>query len=204
MGCDIHLYTEAKKTINDNEIWVNIDNWKYNPYYNHNNPDDERELNIVDLHGRRNYDLFSVLANVRNYSDSPFICEPKGLPDDISTITMKESERWGIDGHSHSFLTLKELIDFQNLNHKIKHSGLVSQKEAENLDAGISTPTTWCQGASPELNLVYREWEEEYDVLNPLIEKLKNRLKEEFWIFRDDVDITEYLEKIRIVFWFDN
>lgn len=204
MGADIHLYTEAKKTIGGKDVWVNIDYWQYNPYYDPKEPDGEREMDIVGLYTNRNYSLFAVLADVRNDSDSPFICQPKGLPDDISKITKVEAERWDGDGHSHSYFTLKELKDFQSLGHKVKNSGLVSQEEAKKLDDGISTPTTWCQWASPELKLVYREWEDDYDVLKPLIEKLEKRLRDEFWIFREDTDITEYLEKIRIVFWFDN
>jgi hypothetical protein len=204
MGCDIHVFSEVKKTINGIETWVNCDDWRYNPYYNSEDPDGESKMEINPIYRGRNYDLFAVLADVRNYGDTKYICQPKGLPEDVSQIIKNESDRWSSDGHSHSWFTLKELKDFQKENFKIKHSGLISQEAAKKLDEGEETPNTWCQWATPELNLVHREWEEEYDVLNPLIIAMDERMRDEFWIFRDDVDTTEYENKIRIVFWFDN
>ena len=38
MGCDIHLYTEARTKINDKEQWINIDRWKINPWFNEEGP----------------------------------------------------------------------------------------------------------------------------------------------------------------------
>ena len=39
MGCDIHLYTERKRSVNGKTQWINVDYWKKNPYYG----DDEYE-----------------------------------------------------------------------------------------------------------------------------------------------------------------
>ena len=62
---------------------------------------------------QRVYDAFAILANVRNTEDKPYICKPRGLPKGLRL------ENWSrdIDGnllgdHSHSWLTLDELVRF--------------------------------------------------------------------------------------------
>jgi len=102
MGCDIHLFTERKRNINNEEKWVNVDNWKLNPYYDKND-EEEREYELNSAYGNRNYTLFSLLADVRNYDDNKIISEPKGFPEDASEIVKKHNEYWEGDGHSHSF-----------------------------------------------------------------------------------------------------
>jgi len=58
----------------------------------------------------RNYNLFGALAGVRHpYMD--VISGLKGLPNDVSDEICRISDDWGIDGHSHNYLTVKELID---------------------------------------------------------------------------------------------
>jgi hypothetical protein len=205
MGCDIHICTEKLSEKNDgSKKWVNCDNWRYNEHYNSKNPEGEQKLNIQSIYSGRNYTLFSVLAGVRDYSgESKCISQPKGLPKDISKETKAESKRWGGDGHSHSYLTLKEIKDFRASKHKVKFSGLVSQADAKKLDEGIGTPDSWCQWTSPSLGLVQREWEEEIDVLHTLVKAMDERMRDEFWIW-DKEEHPDLDEKIRIVFWFDN
>ena len=85
MGCDIHAHFEIK-----------IDGkWHY----------------YMPADIKRNYDVFSKMANVRNEEEkiTP-ISEPKGLPIDIDFLTEFQSEHWGTDGHSHSFLTFEEIV----------------------------------------------------------------------------------------------
>lgn len=205
MGCDIHLYTEAKRTVNNELKWVNVDNWRINPYYDKTNPDGESKLRLESVYGERNYSLFSILANVRNHDErNQFICEPKGLPEDISEPTKQAAEAWDGDGHSHSYFTLKELKDYVKTMPKIKQCGLVSKEEAKLLDDEVSTPTSWCKWASNEFNLVWREWEVDYNPLTKLIDAIDERKRDEFWIFNKENDKGERDEEIRIVFWFDN
>lgn len=109
MGCDIHCYLE-KKTDNKNEIEessYSYSEWEivsYDKIYNH-----------------RNSNLFAILANVRNNrelsglpTEATFepISKPRGLPKDVSFIVGNLSEAYGVDGHSHSYLTLKEILDY--------------------------------------------------------------------------------------------
>lgn len=59
----------------------------------------------------RNYILFGALAGVREYNMEIISDFAKGLPVDVSTEVCGILDSWGIDGHSHSYLTVKELID---------------------------------------------------------------------------------------------
>lgn len=69
----------------------------------------------------RNYDLFAILANVRNgrgfagiKTGAGFVpvAMPKGLPDDVSHYVKARSDSWGVDGHSHSHHTLADLLAY--------------------------------------------------------------------------------------------
>lgn len=87
MGCDIHLHTEIKV----NGVWH---------HYSH-------------PHIQRDYRLFAKMAGVRNYGYedeiTPVVVEPRGLPRDLSFTTNFDAARWSADGHSHSWLSGKEL-----------------------------------------------------------------------------------------------
>lgn len=115
MGCDIHLFTEKKIKIyckdgTQEEKWVCCDYFKLNPYYI-DNKDDKRKYDIVNIYSDRDYKLFSVLANVRNYDKiEEVLDEPRGLPYDVSDAVKKECKEWGVIGHSHSWFYAKELF----------------------------------------------------------------------------------------------
>lgn len=187
--------------MNSQDKWVNVDNWRYNPYYEEGNDDGEPMLRIESLYSGRNYELFGILAGVRDRNND-MIDDPRGLPEDVSSVTKKESDRWDSDGHSHSWLTLKELKEYQGLHPLVKRSGFISPEAAELLDAGEETPDTWC-GFTSLKDWVKREWEEGYDTLKPIIDEMDKRVRDEFWVWGDE-ERPELDEKIRIVFWFDN
>ncbi|MFA6971806.1 MAG: hypothetical protein WC208_10445 [Gallionella sp.] len=119
MGCDIHLFAEKKVyNYNDKEKskgrWVSLDKWVEREEFEYK----DRPLEVpykggFYTHGR-NYNLFSALANVRShyFIDATFISEPKGMPRDASKLVWAACDDYGTDGHSHSWLTLKELKDF--------------------------------------------------------------------------------------------
>jgi hypothetical protein len=74
-----------------------------------------------NTYGRRSYGLFSVLAGVRNgvgFAGCDMgdaiqpIAEPRGLPTDCDPRIRAQSAQWGADGHSHSWLTVAELMAF--------------------------------------------------------------------------------------------
>jgi hypothetical protein len=109
MGTDIHFYVEKF----DRHKWQSADTWKTEcegetyPYITVAEP----------FYDSRNYDLFAILADVRNghgfagvKTGGGFnpISEPRGLPDDVSDQVAKASE----GNHTPSWLTLREILDF--------------------------------------------------------------------------------------------
>jgi len=85
MGCDIHGYIEIKI----GNTWVAY-----------------KEIDIW-----RDYELFSIMADVRNYNDTKPISKPRGLPLDVSALSKASSDAWDEDGHSHSWISCKEMED---------------------------------------------------------------------------------------------
>lgn len=91
MGCDIHSFAENRNK--ENNKWEVVEG-----------------LNPFDW---RNYSVFAFLADVRNYDHCEPISQPKGLPDDSEFLNTETDERIEeMDYHSKSYLTLKELLDF--------------------------------------------------------------------------------------------
>ena len=119
MGCDIHLMTEVKK---EGKWELNTKDIFGDEYYESDSPFD-----------RRSYSLFSFLADVRQRDNIKPISEPKGLPEDSGVLNspLEEPEEYvyygydngtahtegeriecDINYHSLTYLTLKELIEF--------------------------------------------------------------------------------------------
>lgn len=156
MGCDIHIYTEVKKEGKWGAIQVpngwkkylegclerakaenNQDNIEYYTKRIYEEPDKVYE----GIYSGRNYDLFAILANVRNGygfagcdTGDGFkpISLPKGLPEDLSDTVMREAEDW--DGHSHSFHTLQDLLDY-DWKKETQHRGWVEEETYKNFKA---------------------------------------------------------------------
>lgn len=111
MGCDIHLYVEHRESKSYD--------WHASQIFT-KNPDGWVEVS-PEYYDNRNYKLFAVLANVRNGygfagcdtgDELNVIAPPRGLPEDVSANIRKESEEMGEDGHTHSWLTVAELMAF--------------------------------------------------------------------------------------------
>lgn len=147
MGCDIHLFVEQRRKVNGQLKWISGDYFKFNYYYE--SGDSKDEYSLIELHGDRNYSLFSTLAGVRDYSEKNTpISEPKGVPNDCCEYVKTQKEYWDGDGHSHSWFTLKELKDYQSTSPLIHYSGVISPEDVENLDKHGKTPQSWCQGTN--------------------------------------------------------
>lgn len=121
MGCDIHLYVEVR----EDGQWVNKP--------------------LRHTYDGRNYNLFAILAGVRNRHDILPISDPRGLPPDVS----KEVEGEADGDHSHSWLTLAELMAF-DWTQTAKLSGFVNGPEYSRwADYGKGRgegPDGYCQG----------------------------------------------------------
>lgn len=217
MGCDIHVHVEYRRNIctgkaddgsyQFEERWFCGDYFSLNPFFT-TGDEEEKQYQLVRFCEGRNYARFATLANVRNYGGTPYISEPRGLPIDVTEAVRMESESWGADGHSHSYLTLRELIDFKNRRIPLKHRGMISPEAQRQLDIGGILPTEWCQMTN-QPGWQFREWESKNDTLDELIEAMKIRADDVGLIYdwqweKSPQRAYENTDKIRIVFWFDN
>jgi len=102
--------------------------------------------------GNRNYCFFSILADVRNGRGfagvdtgdgfNP-ISEPRGLPEDVSIEVKRQFDHYGIDGHSHSYITLKELLEY-DWEQTTTHRGVIDEKEyTRMITANSNSPRYW-------------------------------------------------------------
>lgn len=98
MGCDIHGWVEIVKYPDSSPGW-------WSPV-----------LKIDSLVGR-NYSMFALLFNQRNYDNfKPLTDGERGIPEydkwtseDDGNETLKDIKEWGVDGHSHTWLLYDEL-----------------------------------------------------------------------------------------------
>jgi hypothetical protein len=156
MGCDIHL--RVQKRVGDE--WVFAEDQIPDKY------EDGKKTNERWYDGR-NYNLFGILANVRNGRGfagcdtgdgfNP-ISEPRGLPDGMAEyIGEKKDEDGSIDGyefwfgdHSHSWLTLSELqaCDWYQQTKLRGWVNGVTFEEWDRLKCYDPAPKHWCGGIS--------------------------------------------------------
>jgi len=144
MGCDIHSVFEVK---GDDGVWRAI-------YVEDPTEDDLKRLRwrtedalesgveppkgvTLEYHDR-NYNVFAILANVRNgYGFAGVstgmgfepIAPNRGLPDDASPEILARSESYGVDGHSHTWATLAEILDTNWQKKVTTLFGIVSTEE---------------------------------------------------------------------------
>lgn len=141
MGTDIHMAAEVRK----NNKWELVKQEVF-PY-----PYEDGALTSCPYMAR-NYDLFAMLADVRNgygFAGCPTgtiitpIADPKGYPEDMDPETMKMMS----EEHSASYLTLQELLDYDWEGQFKRTTGVVSKNEyAQTLYHG-KHPLVWCGGA---------------------------------------------------------
>lgn len=142
MGCDIHLYRE--KFVDSQ--WLTADEWEPYDY-----GDDCKGVEVPwkKRFTDRNYDLFGLLAaGVRR--EHPFSWQPRGLPFDPCKEIASEAERYGEDGHSHSYLFLHELKAMSRFieTATINISGMKHKDEIAALQASIDS-------GAPDWNLIF-------------------------------------------------
>ena len=176
----------------------------------------------------RNYTVFALLADVRNGYGLDPIVDPRGLPKDVSKEIKDESDEWGVDGHSHSHLTLKELMVAKSRQYQITKCGIVDMfNYIEYLENG--QPSCWCGMISgPGIHIVNNE------KMNEALKTATNEQKsKEFysttktryythidWEVEANMELSHFFkhvlpqleplsestahDDVRIVFWFDS
>lgn len=154
MGCDIHAYAEVKRD----------GRWEFG-------------ARVFDC---RNYGLFGWLADVRNYSAVPSIAEPRGLPADVSHSVREKAEYWDVDGHTHSWLSGRELFDFDY------EATFEDRRVTRVLSSGVHHGGCTAEPGGGQV-VTYREF------LGECLERTLAKLRE-----------LGAPEDTRVVFWFDN
>jgi hypothetical protein len=168
----------------------------------------------------RNYELFGVLAGVRE-GNMPMIDPdgPRGTPDDLSAELQHSVDRWGDDGHSHTWYTLKELKEF-DWGTKGVVEGMVDFDTYKEYHK-TGKVTSWCRGVGGGKTKIVSEKE-----MQELITKRKSRKFDYYCHIKWYPKAAEYcqgfvegtlveMEKvateygvdhdhIRFVCWFDN
>lgn len=173
MGCDIHAMIEKKSPHGA------YPESTYHYWHNAGDP----------MIGR-DYELFAVFAGVRNdhYGITP-ISGPRGVSDDACYEFQAWSEYFGVDGHSHSWLTLTELRSFDT-DQEIEDTYQVLARN----DTGGITMTGFGYGAQGVVGhrKVFSLWGTNH--WNRLLRQME-RVADEF-----DGDG----DRVRLCFFFDN
>ncbi|MGB2626447.1 MAG: hypothetical protein WAK20_06635 [Candidatus Acidiferrum sp.] len=173
MGCDIHSFAE----VYDGQRWNMVgDVFPLDKFWR----EWHKKTHGCHPFDERNYGMFGLLADVRNYSHVPVIAEPKhSLPDDVSDGVKAE---YGDDGdwHTTTYLTLRQLLDFD-----------YDQVFWDRRVTKQTTPNSWDGAALAEegegRHLTVREFVGQH--------------------FFHDLEILQTLgswDTVRVVFWFDN
>lgn len=125
-------------------------------------------VDVGQIERDRNYRVFAMLAGVRNgfgfagvKTHEPLvpISEPRGLPADLELVgdgdsvayyVWKDDEQiqvhdW-LGDHSHSWLTLKEMAEWDGWNKPLVMEGIIERSEYERIQREGGTPNGWIGG----------------------------------------------------------
>jgi hypothetical protein len=153
MGCDIHAYAEKR---DESGKWVMV------------------KRDVFDF---RSYGTFAFLAGVRNYSAVTPIAPPRGFPTTACVEVAGCFESWGCGAHTPSWLTIKELSEFDYSaqmedRRYTKQTGPNSWTGAATCEPGQGERMTWGEFLGSD--------------------------------FTGEVEELARLGAERVVFWFDN
>ena len=175
MGCDIHVYIE--KRIDSQFPWE-ADEGHSASIEEAGTPDEHTYVNSVSAAGR-NYNLFAILANVRGCG---LLYDVRGLPTDVSPLIKQAYNQWGVDGHTHSYLSLDEFKEC-----------LVAAQYKLDRKKSSKAFFSWSEYND------FKKSPPDYVTMVNYCENWIDKIKEE-----DFLGIDEYRPEVRIVFWFDN
>lgn len=158
MGCDIHLFLEKRNQSGKWDI-VPPPQTKLSYRWSGDQPRSEArgpafidwggdEITLAGWFTSRSYALFSILADVRNYTDIRYLSLPRGVPSDSSPEYAEEVERFGRDGHSYTYFTLVELEHMLQKVKKIPTKGVVAARHFMDCGGDPQKFDSWCADVS--------------------------------------------------------
>lgn len=182
MGCDIHLYVETR---GDDGVWETADTWSGSkwdesddrlyvdaPVYADRNyvlfgflanvrqnyvpPSDAIGPWSIDGNALRSGGSHGFAGVDTGDAVKP-IDMPRGMPDDVCRQVADAKNAWGVDGHSHTWFTLRELLDAEWDAKKIVR-GVVSDAQAAAYHDHGEIPDSWCGSCSSMDGLQQIEW----------------------------------------------
>ena len=202
MGTDIHLRVQYR----DGDAWAFAERYVLDEYHERYPKDYPNPTKPEPWYDERNYDLFAILADVRNgYGFAGVetgmgfvpIAEQRGFPDGFGF----ESDEFLSDGfsmgdHSHSWLLASELFDYDWSQVAVK-SGLVTAWEYEswrnwNKEHGRG-PRDWCDGVGG-LGVVILSEEEMAAKLDAISERTHRNHEGRWWGDRFQAAIKSELD----------
>ena len=244
MGCDIHLFVEVRKDgkweaikdIDKIALWQAQENLKDFENFDEGEVSGYTEMDFIErveqesqpkymfLYNGRNYNLFSMLADVRNgykcngklYMITP-ISEPRGVPADAGTAYKEYVEEWGVDGHSHSYFTLAELdtpywLGTERFGGYVTPESFKAHMDGERFGSYVNTRDNDTVVSNEEMEAYVKS-----DEFNPFRRDLLTFVEWDTPRFKLDSyfynEVLGYLRKlgedygsdnVRIVFFFDN
>ena len=244
MGCDIHLFVEVRKDgkweaikdIDKIALWQAQENLKDFENLDEGEVSGYTEMDFIErveqeskpkymfLYNGRNYNLFSMLADVRNgykcngklYMITP-ISEPRGVPSDASDAYKEYVEEWGVDGHSHSYFTLAELdtpywLGTERFGGYVTPESFKAHMDGERFGSYVNTRDNDTVVSNEEMEAYVKS-----DEFNPFRRDLLTFVEWDTPRFKLDSyfynEVLGYLRKlgedygsdnVRIVFFFDN
>lgn len=167
MGCDIHAVLE-RKAKNSKHYWVSAGNPEIG----------------------RDYEMYALMAGVRNEDELAPISEPKGVPEDASSEFEALYDVWDADAHSASYLTLAELKS-ADLEQEFFDESLITRRDTEGKIIETCGATNGKHEGPVGSRKVFALWgRKRWDELLAQLESLKRE---------GDTD-----EDVRICFFFDN
>jgi len=187
MGCDIHGWVEVKEKYG----WASVI--------------------CIDELIWRNYDMFGSLFGVRNYAGFRPIAPNRGFPEDASYITKRDYKGWGIDAHSATWITWKEIkeIDWEEEAER-EDARIHVYKVREDGTLEYRHKFLWSSELTHEDYRILREKKElRKDNIVYKLEKIKRKdaLSNDWKALFELMEVLAKRygdENVRLVVWFDN
>lgn len=218
MGCDIHCIVEKK---DQNGMWKAVKGQgfiikMYKEWLNNAIKENDTEhiayckkriaeerkeqgLSSKWIFDDRNYELFALLADVRNYDGWPSLFAGRGIPPLPSITTQFELRDWGGDAHSWTYFSLKDIKEAKWDQNVIKTAIVEDETWEEYLQhPEWKRPKSYC-GWSSSTTARERSWEVSYrDIAERFFEIVISKMEKlsKHTPYRD--------EGVRLVVFFDN